>query len=179
MKVVISVLAAALVISGAAFAQATSPDPNQSAAAAQQNQYPTTTPPVQEQNPTATPSQQAQSQSSMADQTLTGCIARGSDQGFVLQPDSGGAAVKLSGSSDLASNLNHQARLTGHYEGGQSASATNPSGQPQPGQSSIAGKASSESSAVSNFMVTKVESISDTCSAKVPPDKDSPPTPRR
>ena len=172
MKLFIVVLAVAVFISGAAFAQATNPDQSQSSSSPQSSQS------------QATPSQSDQNQSmsqsqsnASSDQTLTGCIVR-REQAVFLQPATGGQAIKLSGSQDWG-DMTHQARITGHYGSEQSASNAGTASQSQPGQSSIAGNAGSQSQSGQDFIVTKVESVTESCPASgapsTPPGSSAPP----
>lgn len=153
MKMFVTVIAVALLISGAAFAQATSPDQSQASPSSQSQ------------------ASQSQSQSNSTDQTITGCLVRHEEAVF-LHPAGGGAPIKVSGSQDLGSDMSHQARLTGHYDTSQSASSANS----QSSQSSVAGSQSSQSQSAPNFIVTKVESTTTSCPAKASPDTSSPST---
>ncbi len=133
---------------------------------------------------------QDQSQSTMSpsgsDQTLTGCVVR-REQAVYLEPATGGQAVRLSGNQDFG-DLTHQARITGHYgsSADQSSSAAdanqsqarssiaNNAGNQSSSQSSMANNPSNQSQARQEFVVTRVDTTTESCPAKASPDTSTP-----
>ena len=119
---------------------------------------------------------------SNSDQTLTGCVVR-REKAVYLQPTSG-EPIRLSGDQDW-SDLSHQSKITGHYgSADQSANSANANANAQPGQGSVAGNAGSSSAQTGqDFIVTRVETTTESCPASSsgsanPPSSSTPP-PRR
>jgi hypothetical protein len=105
---------------------------------------------------------QSSSNSSMSggganDQTIEGCIVK-QETDYYIQPSSGGAPTKVSG-SDVAAHVGHHVVVHGSQQSSSASNAANPSS----GSSSSAASPSSGSSGDQTFNVTKVEMIATDC----------------
>jgi hypothetical protein len=86
------------------------------------------------------------------EQKLKGCIASQGDK-YVLQ-DKHGKEISLSGSQDLASHVGHTVTLHGTYSKGSDASTGGSSATSAPASGATSGD---------NFLVSKVDMVSETC----------------
>ena len=152
MKRIFVVTVFALVFGLTALAQ-TTPGTAQSPQGRDRSAMPETTP--SQTSPSQTP---GMSNPNSADDTtgekkLKGCIASQGDK-YVLQ-DKHGKEIALSGSQDLASHVGHTVTIHGTYANGSDASTG--------GSSSSSATASGGMSGGGQFLVSKVDMVSETC----------------
>ena len=102
-------------------------------------------------------SQAGSQASSDTEQMMEGCIIR-EQSDYFLEPISG-QEVHLNG-PDVAQHVNHQVRIHGNEQPSQASNSTGTTG-------SMAGSSSSAAGSTPEFLVTRVDMVSDSCPANL------------
>ncbi len=103
------------------------------------------------------------SASTKGEKKLKGCIESQGGQ-YVLR-EKNGNEVQLTGSADFASHVGHEVTVHGTYQGGSSASSSSNEKMPSSSGSTTAPPSASAATG-QQFMVSKINHVSNTCKIK-------------